>query len=191
MSLHALFNEKIECSLLFGGANHWYGLRMRPFSIGAQPKNTSAYLDNELAKFKFNDAKDPVNFRHGAIAYANALTPKEIDRYELVPLDINSASELVLCHNTDELTVASVATFVIDKMIKETFNTSKLTWEMYDKWADDIGANGLKFMDKWFRAHPSFLNRKEDAAQFKAFLILKKTIDFDDLNDVIIDNYLS
>lgn len=68
---------------------HWYGLRNRPLSLGAQPKGSVAYIQPEEA------ATDPriapmvadagaSSVRHGAVAYDHELTPEEVASYELV-----------------------------------------------------------------------------------------------------------
>lgn len=70
-------------------AKFWYGLRARPLSLGAQPKDSVAYIPPEQAR---TDARiaDVValagesSVRHGAIGYDRELTAKEIADYELV-----------------------------------------------------------------------------------------------------------
>lgn len=70
-------------------AQFWYGLRARPLSLGAQPKDSVAYIPPEQAR---TDARiaDVValagesSVRHGAIGYDRELTAKEIADYELV-----------------------------------------------------------------------------------------------------------
>lgn len=79
--------QVIDIADTFGGANFWYGCRMRPPGLGCHPKNTSALISNNLALSHFGDIKDKTNVRHGAIAYPIALTAQEINNFELVDLN--------------------------------------------------------------------------------------------------------
>ncbi|MGL5537997.1 MAG: hypothetical protein ACRDC0_12330, partial [Aeromonas veronii] len=71
------------------GTLFWYGLQVRPLSIGAQPKGSVAYIPPESAQddpriaSMVKTAGDH-SVRHGAIAYDKELSPKEVADYELV-----------------------------------------------------------------------------------------------------------
>lgn len=53
---------------------YWYEFKLRGLSLGAQPKD-------------FVDA-NANHGRHGAVAYNRQLTDKEIEEYELTPIDL-------------------------------------------------------------------------------------------------------
>ncbi|WP_270820510.1 hypothetical protein [Aeromonas sp. Y311-2] len=71
------------------GTLYWYGLQVRPLSIGAQPKGSVAYIPPESAQddprisSMVKTAGDH-SVRHGAVAYDKELSPKEVANYELV-----------------------------------------------------------------------------------------------------------
>ncbi|WCH25181.1 hypothetical protein [Aeromonas salmonicida] len=67
---------------------YWYGLRIRPYSPGAQPDGVVAYVapddvtgDPRVAEF-IKD-RDPRGWSHGMIAYPEPLSRDQIDHYSL------------------------------------------------------------------------------------------------------------
>ncbi|WP_318491888.1 defense against restriction DarA-related protein [Photobacterium leiognathi] len=78
-------SEKITSENATGETNHWYGMRIRPFGIGNQPNGQTAYLEPEQAAAKFPDF-DERSIRFGAIAYAEPLSKKDVEHYNLTDL---------------------------------------------------------------------------------------------------------
>lgn len=71
---------------VFGGkANHWYGLRVRPYDISAQPSGVITYLDPQKASVKFPELTER-EIRFGAVAYEQPLNQKDIDGYNLTDI---------------------------------------------------------------------------------------------------------
>nr|AKN37061.1 Phage protein [Vibrio cyclitrophicus]AKN38230.1 hypothetical protein [Vibrio splendidus] len=71
---------------VFGGkANHWYGLRVRPYDINAQPSGVVTYLDPQKASVKFPELSER-EVRFGAVAYEQPLNQKDIDGYSLTDI---------------------------------------------------------------------------------------------------------
>lgn len=60
-----------------------YGMRLRGFSLGAQPmKGLIRVFDSEN-----KEKLDPSNFYHDLIEYERELTDEELERYELDKVD--------------------------------------------------------------------------------------------------------
>lgn len=68
-----------------------YGLRARPFSIGAQPNDSVLYLDHFEAVAYLDQLGLKVgsnaDIRHGLLAYKTPLDAQLVDNYELVYID--------------------------------------------------------------------------------------------------------
>jgi len=72
---------------------HWYGLQARPYGMGTTPSDAQAVkvLNAEEAQAQFPSAG--VAIRHGAIGYAQELTPEQVKSFELKPLKQGQTEE--------------------------------------------------------------------------------------------------
>lgn len=72
---------------------HWYGLQARPYGMGTTPSDAQAVkvLNAEEAQAQFPNAG--VAIRHGAIGYAQELTPEQVKSFELKPLKQGQTEE--------------------------------------------------------------------------------------------------
>jgi hypothetical protein len=190
-NLDTLFEEKLDIAKTLGGATQWYGLRMRPYSIGAQPKDVSCFVDDELAGHVFSKVSDVNNIRHGAVAYPYALDKEDVTRFELVPLDVEGKGESFIGGFSGELNTESLSLDMINIMFKEDHAGKKLTFDLFDEWTDFMLENGIEVLKKYVRYHPVFINRQNDKEKYTHFLEVFKTISIDSLTDAIVDNYLS
>jgi len=59
-----------------------YGMRLRGFSIGAQPMKGILYAEDGVDKIEVNG-----KFYHSVLHYSRKLTQKELDDYELDDLN--------------------------------------------------------------------------------------------------------
>jgi hypothetical protein len=64
-----------------------YGLRARPYSIGAQPKGSIEFIQPDDVSREIRKQFDASNFRHGILVYPSPLSEKEISSYELIDLN--------------------------------------------------------------------------------------------------------
>lgn len=73
----------------------YYGLKFRPYSIGAQPTNPQPveFIDAEKAAKdkRFAGIRDSRNYRHGILAYPKELPERDVKSFELV--DLNTPDE--------------------------------------------------------------------------------------------------
>jgi uncharacterized small protein (DUF1192 family) len=74
----------------------WYGLRARPFSLGAQPSGQSEVIGHEAALLKWPALADSNYIRHGAIKYPAPLGAEQVAQYELIENldDLSAVAEL-------------------------------------------------------------------------------------------------
>ena len=69
-------------------AEFLYGMRIRPFSIGTQPKGHTSFIDNEsIPKDILKQFKEP-DYRFGILVYPKPLSDRDIDHYSLTDLNI-------------------------------------------------------------------------------------------------------
>ncbi|MGL5472626.1 MAG: hypothetical protein ACRDCT_31325, partial [Shewanella sp.] len=64
-------------------SGHWYGLQARPYSIGTVPESPLDYLSTERALARWPHLKGANAIRHGAVMYAEPLTPAQVSQFEL------------------------------------------------------------------------------------------------------------
>lgn len=71
-----------------------YGLRLRPYSIGAQPKNPIQFIDKEdLPREILQKYKEP-DYRYGVLVYKNKLNDRDVEHYSLTDMNAPSESEM-------------------------------------------------------------------------------------------------
>lgn len=183
--------SKLEIAQSFGGANHWYGLRMRPYSLAAQPNGNSAYLDADLAKSIFTQMRDKNNIRHGVLAYPEKLSERDAQHFDMIPIDITDGSELLKLIDSTNMTIESLSLDIINIILKEAFAGRVVTFDLFDEWANEFSEQGKKAINKYFRLHPAFINRKTEQVAFEKLTELREVIDMESLSDAFIGNYLS
>ncbi|MBE8233126.1 MAG: hypothetical protein HAW67_05265 [Endozoicomonadaceae bacterium] len=94
MTTNQPVNAQNESTQINSSPVFWYGLVMRPYSLGAQPRNPTPvqYLDSEQAAVKFPQLAKTRSIRHGALAYAQPLSERDVTSFEL-------AADLEQCNN--------------------------------------------------------------------------------------------
>jgi hypothetical protein len=154
-------DKKLDLAEQMGGANYWYGLMLRPPSIGAIPKaNSTAMLDNEEAKSIFINNKDIRSVRHGAMAYAEKLSDADVSRFELIELNFESKSEV-----REEATITrdEIVERVIEDMASTAESAGVSLTEYIDSKSDRPVNNVLGKILRYFPAfdeeddHPDYL----------------------------------
>jgi len=183
------FKDKLDIAQALGGAAHWYGLRMRPYSIGAQPTDVSCFLEPELAQHVFEKLQDDVNVRHGALAYPYPLDDDQVARYEMVSLDVGSKAEYKA--PVGDMTTESLSLEMADIIFKELYDTHKITFDLFDTWCDYMDGKDITVLKSYARYHPAFINRHNDKAQYAKFVEVFDLIDVESIVDAIADNYLA
>lgn len=99
--LSSLQNKISDSKALFDFDGHnLYGLRARPYSIGAQPDNAILYLDHFEA-VEYLDQQgikigSSVDIRHGLLAYKLPLPVDLVASYELIHIDKPVDAEALL-----------------------------------------------------------------------------------------------
>lgn len=76
------------------GKKFYYGLKFRPYSIGAKPTNPQPVefiQADEVHKYPQFSNVDKRDYRHGILAYPKELSEKDVKGYELV--DLNGIEE--------------------------------------------------------------------------------------------------
>lgn len=189
--LDAIFEEKLDTAKIFGGTTQWLGLRMRPYSIGAQPKEPSCFLDAELAQHVFSNINDKDNIRHGAIAYSENISKEVLEQYELISLDIEAKAENFVGGFSDDLTVDSLSLDLANIMFKRDFAGKRITFDLFDEWSEFMTTNDISVVKKYVRYHPVFINRHTEPEKYKPFLAVFDTVTAESMADAIVDNYLS
>lgn len=64
-----------------------YGLRIRPYSIGAQPKNPIQYIEvDDLPREITQKYKEP-DYRFGVLVYRNKLSDRDVDHFSLTDMN--------------------------------------------------------------------------------------------------------
>ncbi|MGK2231279.1 MAG: hypothetical protein ACI92O_000437 [Colwellia sp.] len=153
--------EVLDISESFGGANFWYGCRMRPPGIGCHPEGTSAIISNQLALNYFTDIKDKVNIRHGAIAYPKALTAHELSNFELVDLNIINPTDM-------PQSITNIMNEVLQIMIgwsKGTLNNPRDVRNLLSEIEDD----GHYLLRTAYKEMSQFTQRKDNPDVFANF----------------------
>lgn len=151
--------ESLSVAETLGGANFWYGLRMRPSGLGCHPRGTSASLDSQLALEYFPDWFDKVDIRHGAIAFSLELSSEDVSRFELVPLSTEKPIPLSLVSVVDDVIEALFAWLDDDIQCRSMLKQVILELE------DDSG-----YLINMAARHTSFYkNRKINPGKFNQF----------------------
>ncbi|UTZ44617.1 hypothetical protein [Vibrio campbellii] len=154
----------------------WYGLRARPFSIGAVPSiQQSAILTAEQAQVAFPSVGNSV--RHGAVGYSEQLSENEVSSFEFVPLfetaahiddeDIEYTARELLLGWLDSKGLSAVEQNEIDTLIQ----------------AVSLGDINSVFA-KVIRELPVFKNRKSDKKEYDQFRAELEAIDAEVLKRV-------
>ena len=190
MNSENVLQEKFEIAQSQGGANHFYGLRMRPYSLGAQPKGSNLYLDPELAITVFDKLKDKVNCRHGVLAYPSVITDDVCDRMDLIPLDFDKQAEFEVDIFTGDLNEESLADQIAKLYVDSEHQGKQLTYAQFDDFAALYANKDISSMNKWFRKHPVFLERKTNKTTFDKFQSLREKMSVEDIANAICDNHL-
>lgn len=145
---------------------HWYGLRARPYGMGNTPSDVEEVkvIDAEQAQIKFPYAGD--NVRHGAIAYAEPLTDKQVSDFELRPL-VEGQSEYRTLANV-EVAETAVRYFLDDWMDEN--GTDKILSGQLDEIVMQIAASNFKqAFGKLLRNQPEFEERTKDEKAYKVW----------------------
>lgn len=71
-----------------------YGMRIRGFSLGAQPGGHCAFVSHDNAPQHIVDTWNERDFRFGIVSYPAALSLRDIEHYSLTDLNIASDEEL-------------------------------------------------------------------------------------------------
>ena len=170
-------NTIIENANSQGGASFWYGLVLRPAGISCQPKGHSAIVTREMCETLFPAIKsDNRAIRHGAIAYPNPLTDKEIESFDLQPLCVKSGGVL----STKKQISESLA---FDEVIKKLISILKI--ELNTESSEPVieALNNGYPLEKAFRQFEVFKRKKEFPELFEELRELRNYISVDDLLD--------
>ncbi|MBU2968804.1 hypothetical protein KO527_05500 [Pseudoalteromonas sp. C2R02] len=176
--------EKLEMAKSQGGANHWYGLKMRPYSIGAQPKGISAYLDNDEeggkvseVKSVFTNISDERSIRHGALAYSEELSQEQINSFELVKLDINDKSEIFEGEVPDREELLENVIY----LLKSEAEDKKLSLNEYLDFHAQADATPKSLLGKQLKYFPEYVERKENVPAYKALMDFLNSVTWNEL----------
>lgn len=168
-------NAIIENANIQGGANFWYGLVLRPAGISCQPKGHSAIVTREMCENLFPAIKsDNRAIRHGAIAYPNPLTDKEIENFDLQPLCVKSGGVL----STEKQISESL---VFDEVIKKLIKTLKAELNTDSNEPVIEALNNGYPLEKAFRRFEVFKRKNEFPDLFEELRELRNFISVDDL----------
>ena len=74
--------------------SYYYGMRVRPFSIGTQPKGHTEFIDHESAPREIREQFSEPDYRFGILVYPHPLSELDIDHYSLTDLNVASPAEL-------------------------------------------------------------------------------------------------
>jgi hypothetical protein len=144
---------------------HWYGLQLRPAGMGNTPSDAEVVkvLNAEEAEVKFPNAGRAI--RHGAIAYAEALTPKQVSDFELRPLS-ESGEDFSLADEDSAETI--VRQFLYDWMDEN--NTDRITTKQMEDIKFQVAASSFKqAFSKLLRKQDEFERRKSIPDTFKVW----------------------
>lgn len=144
-----------------GGDLYWYGLQMRPYDFATvpNPDGVVKYLNAEEAKSQFPEADFAV--RHGAVAYAEPLTDKQVSDYELNKMNINQAFP-----SGDEGVAEEAVMDYLEEWMSDNGKKSISRAEL-DEIKSSVADKGFKQAGaKLLRRQRAFLNRKEKVDQF-------------------------
>lgn len=72
---------------------YYYGMRVRPFSIGTQPKGHSGFIEHERAPIDIKERFKEPDYRFGILIYPKPLDESEISHYSLTDLNINPEAD--------------------------------------------------------------------------------------------------
>lgn len=172
-------------------ANFWYGMRVRPFSIGSQPDNNSAYISQEEALVKFADkyVQEP-DVRYGAVAYQDQLTGELIDHYSLTDLNVDLNAD-------EELGESSVGDAMSDwtEKVSNNSNPSRVTKTQADamkealshnyKDGDTLGAMQKSGLSEYLREQDAFKNKAEDPKAYQKWVASINTVSLEILHEYV------
>lgn len=155
-------------------ANFWYGMRVRPFSIGSQPDNNAAYIDQTEALTKFADKNiQESDVRYGAIAYQDRLTDDQVDHYNLTDLSIDANADM-------ELGESSVGDVISDWANANGNDQLRVPQSLADELKNTLSSHyesggSLNAMQKsglsdYLRDQEAFKNRKEEPNEYKKWV---------------------
>jgi hypothetical protein len=152
--------ERIDISKALGGANHYFGLRMRPYSLGVAPKGESAVFPQEQALALFANLRDNNNVRHGVIAYPTALSEADANAFDLIPLCKENGIEFSYINSIPkgELQVKLI------EMLAGYFYSQNNSYVIAE-----IEADGEYELMMAFKELPVFINRKTEPQLFAEY----------------------
>lgn len=146
----------------------WYGLRARPFSMGAVPSiQQSSILNSEQANLAFPNAGNSV--RHGAVGYSDILSADNVSNFEFVPLF--EGSEAV----TDEDVETTIRELLLGWMERKGIESidpnalDTLSMIVKDNGASRAFSDVIREMD-------IFKDRKDHVDEYKQFTAELKSI---------------
>lgn len=94
---------------------YWYGLKARPFSIGATPRAQQVViLNSDEAAARFPELSNNNALRHGAVAYAAPLSADDIKNYEYVDLAKTLDSKTGLGEEDYDYLANDIASAILD-----------------------------------------------------------------------------
>ncbi|MFQ3190908.1 MAG: hypothetical protein ACI936_002044 [Paraglaciecola sp.] len=159
--------ERKEISKLHGGVKAYFGLRLRPYSLGVAPKGVSAVLPKEQALALFANLRDTNNIRHGVIAYPSALSEADANAFDLIPLCEENGIELKYINSIPkgELQVKLI------EMLAEYF------YSLNDAYIiAEIEGDGEYELMMAFKQLPVFTNRKVEPQPFAQYRECLRTL---------------
>lgn len=71
----------------------YYGMRVRPFSIGTQPKGHTGFIEHGNAPADIQKRFKEPDYRFGILIYPRPLSDSEIEHYSLTNLNINNEED--------------------------------------------------------------------------------------------------
>lgn len=70
-----------------------YGLRLRPYSIGAQPDNPIQFISPEELPFDIKRKYKEPDYRFGVLVYKNKLSDRDVEHFSLTDMNVPSPAE--------------------------------------------------------------------------------------------------
>lgn len=181
-----IVDKKIEDGQsIFGKSElYWYGLRARPFMMGAAPRAQQVVVltnDEAMAKFPTLGANNAI--RHGAIAYANPLSDEDIKSFEFVDL----AKQMKIADGA-ELSPEDFDYLMTDLMssLLDTYGDTSTTFTRSVA-ASLVESFSLSrnWLLKAIKGTLTFQERKDDVERYKQQTTLRETLTVKQFEDAL------
>jgi uncharacterized small protein (DUF1192 family) len=158
-------------SIFGAGELHWYGLRARPFMMGAAPRAQAvAQLDNKMASVKFPQFKNSNSLRHGAVAYLAPLSQEDIKSYEFIDL---AAKGSKLDEDAYEYAMADLIAALLDRYAE---GSMRIALDVVESLVQSFKDNAVMFIARIGKAVLAVRDRKEDPETFENFKIFSEQV---------------